>query len=362
MPEHVLKRYKENVFDENGKKKGYTRIRTNSFIRNTVLHSGQEIKDLFIEENLIHNDFDNLNQLIFDLEEDDRLNHKRTDNRKIYAINTVYMLPKLYDNEILAKICKEISAYFHDVQYFACKFLDGTAWCISFVMLNRYYYPEGKEFPIVNPTNVYRDKNTKKICSPDNPDGILTVKKGEIKGYKENKFSPVIDGTDFTPKTQRKYMNDLKNAYYDILEKIANIQIEEGVSIDRYRQKELSSFSDKKIAKKWNDGIRTMEEKIDETISGLKCCAMFSEKVKVQIDRTVSKYRNILKKGIFSYTNESRRAHTKVFIFSYDEEDGHKHMTGYRDLTGYIAMLVDNLLKDLRRIQEYAYGVFLPFY
>ena len=89
MPEHVLKRYKENVFDENGKKKGYTRIRTNSFIRNTVLHSGQEIKDLFIEENLIHNDFDNLNQLIFELEEDDRLNHKRTDNRKIYAIKFV---------------------------------------------------------------------------------------------------------------------------------------------------------------------------------------------------------------------------------------------------------------------------------
>lgn len=188
MSEYVLKRYKENVFDENGKKKGYTRIRTNSFIRNTVLHSGQEIKDLFIEENLIHNDFDNLKQLIFDLEEDDRLNHKRTDNRKIYAINTVYMLPKLYDNEVLKKICKEISAYFHDVQYFACKFLDGTAWCISFIMLNRYYYPEGKEFPVLNPTNVYRDKSTKKICSPDNPNGILTVKKEKLKDIGKASF------------------------------------------------------------------------------------------------------------------------------------------------------------------------------
>lgn len=362
MAKHVLKRYTENVFDENGKKKGYTRTRTNSFVRCSVLHSGQEIKDLFIEQDLIHSEFSDLNQLIVDLdEESQRIN--RINAKMVYAINIVFMLPELYENDVLKVICDEITAKcFDGVPYFACKYLDGTAWCISFTMLNKHYYPEGRDIPVLATKDSYIDKTTGDFCKADNPNRRCIQHKGDLLKYRRGKFSNRVEKTHFNLHNQRQFMDKLKSDYYDILNGITNVQIEEGVSIDRYRQKELSSFSDKKIAKKWNDGIRAMEEKIDETISGLKCCAMFSEKIKVQIDRTVSKYRNILKKGIFFYINESRRAHTKVFIFFYDEEDGHKHMTGYRDLTGYIAMLMDNLVKDLRKIQEYAYGTFLLFY
>ena len=216
--------------------------------------------------------------------------------KHIYGVVLSFLLDKEHSNEDLVTLTKEISKRYEDLPFFAYKIHQGKGTYLNVYFCERVYYPDGYKTEVRCKKDIYKNKETKKYCNPDDENACLFKKKGEVLKTKRVKFSSKKDCFRFKDHTFTKIWTEFRLWFMQLLYELFDMPIEDGISFPQFVvHKQRKSI--RPIARSWNETLRKMSWVTNEVIKGLMIEGPCKEEPINQLYQLIGTYYEVIKKG-----------------------------------------------------------------
>lgn len=287
---------------------------TNCFIQMTILYKNsihEQIKS-YGEPFL-----SNINNLSFEdfltamLEYENKSNH--SENVRCGVLLT-FLLDHKRSNDDLEFLSHKIIKSFDNLPFYAFQQKNGKGYYLTLYVCERHYYPEEKEIPVYATNDRYINAKSKKITTKNDPDAILTVKKGDLIKYKKVIFSSKEDFFKFATKKQFEYFFEvLKQKFMYQLKKLSNATVEKGISVKKFNIKKQSKRG-KNNARAWNARIHEIEKNLNNALYALEICECNERKNIAKIEELRDQYEEMLINRSFVYKSNNHKIKIGILL------------------------------------------------